>query len=201
MTQDQWYKKLRSFVPSWVFEREKYSVALFQAVAAVFAGLEKDSADQVAVTFLTGATAPTLDGHGAERSITRLTGEPDAAYVSRIQKITSSTDRASIEALVNSLLLIGPCTILESPQQRPYVSRSTFCSRGSYLIQGSRNYFIIVVPNQTHAPYSFTSRSKFCSRATYTGAISSAPTLLASVIEAVDRTKAFGVMYSVVVKR
>lgn len=208
MTQDQWYRKLRSFVPSWVFEKEHYSVALFNAIAAVFAASEVDSTDQFDETFLTRAQDPALDAEGAERNIGRLLGEADSFYAHRIQRITSETDRTSIETLVNELLLVPPCIILESPFDRPYVHRTTFCSRANYIIGGDRNYFVVVIPKQVHVPYTFVSRGfdypasggNFCSRRGFVGDEDLTPELFKVIITAIDRTKALGVMYSVVEK-
>jgi len=196
----QWLKKIRRFVPSWWFTNEKYAPAVFQAFSSELSGIQEDSDDHFKATFLLQATSPALDAHGAERNKTRLLGESDSIYALRIQRITSQTFRTAIEALVNSLLLVGPCEIFEAPFDSPFCSRSFFCSRGTLLTNVRINFFWIVVPKQLHNPYSFVSRSVFCSRLYFAGSLDVTEIVFNSIIKAVDEMKAFGVMYGVVEK-
>lgn len=201
LTQQQWYLKLRKFVPSWTFEDEVTAVAVFQAIAAVLAAVQVDSDNAFNATFLSRSTDPELDAQGDERGVTRLPLEPDALYYPRVQRITSQTDKASIKAIVDSFLIIGECTILESPLDAPYCSRRAFCGRTIFVINAARNYFLILIPKQIHAPYAFTSRLTFTSRHTwqsnFVGSEDSSNSIFASIIAAVDQAKAFGVMYGI----
>ena len=201
LTQQQWYEKLRKFVPSWTFEDEKTSVAVFQAIAAVLAQVQSDADASFNATFLSRSTAPILDVEGDERGVARLTDEEDSSYYPRIQRITSNTDPASIKAIVDSFLLFGECTILESPLDSPYCSRDAYCSRSIFIINATRNYFLILIPKQIHAPYAFCSRLTFTSRHTwqsnFVGSLDASDSIFASIIAAVDQAKAFGVMYGI----
>lgn len=203
LTQEQWYQKIKKFVPSWWFERESLSggalsPALFRAMAALFQQIQQDTDDAQAATFITGATSPILDLLGDERSRARLSLELDPAYRTRIQRITSQTDLDDIQTAVDALLLIPPCTIQEAPLTSLYCSRSTFCSRDQFFLNYLRNAFLIVVPRQTHAPYSFTSRSMFCSRSSFAGSNVTSNSIYSSIIATVDAMKADGVLYGIV---
>jgi hypothetical protein len=197
LTQQQWYDKLKKFVPSWWFEKIQYSQALYQAVAATFLQLEQDSDDQFNATFITEATTPVLDAIGDERSIDRNTSETDALYRPRVQRITSATDKASLKALVDSFLLTGECTIYEAPLDAPYYARGFYCGREAYLLEARRNFFLVVIPQQVHASYSFYARSVYAARSNFFGSTDSSATIFASIIAALDRAKAFGVMYAI----
>lgn len=201
LTQQQWYEKLRKFVPSWTFEGEVTSVAVFQGLAAMFAELQRDADAAFNASFILLAVGDQLDILGDERGVARLTDEEDASYALRVQRITSKTDRADIKALIDSLLLVGECTILEAPLDSPYCSREYFCSRSAYIVRAARNYFLVLIPQQVHSPYSFCSRAYFTSRYTwqtnFVGTLDASNTIFASVIAAVDQAKAFGVMYSI----
>lgn len=90
-TADQWYAKLKKFVPSWYFEGDEqavcYTRGVFKGLAAVMAAVQSDADDQQAVTFIMNAAdvAPYTDLHGSERSVIRQPGELDAAYKIRIR--------------------------------------------------------------------------------------------------------------------
>lgn len=205
-TQQQWYLKCVGWVPSWYFEKQKYAVAQFQAIAALFQSLQQDVDDHLTATFYTKDTTPIEDAYGAERQKTRLAGETDSTYALRIQQITSQTDKPDILAAINQLLLEGPAVIFETPFDNPYCARNTFCSRSNYLINARRNFFLVVVPRQTHPPYSFVGDiadagtekwANFCSRGTYAGSYDSTSVVLNSVVAKINSMKAFGVMYAI----
>jgi hypothetical protein len=199
LTQSEWFDKLKSFVPGWRFSSDSApTIAVFQAVAAVLAAVEEDSEDQFNATFLTRSVTPVLDLLGNERSIPRIPDEPPALYVARMQQITSHTNKPDIAAMIDSLLIIPGVKILEAPVDSPYCSRGTFCSRDTYLMELRQNYFIAVIPKQTHDPYSFLSRSNFCSRSNFIGSLDVTSTAYTTIIAAVNALKALGVMWGLV---
>jgi hypothetical protein len=199
LTQQQWYTKLKGFVPSWWFEKQQYAVAYFNAMAAVFAQVDQDSDDQKNAVFLTRSTTPILDLSGEEQGeITRMGAEQDPSYVTRIQRITSATDPIDIKTAVDELLAVGQCLILEAPIDNAFCSRGTFCSRDSYISDFFRNFFAIVVQPQEHKPYSFAARGNFCSRSDFYGTTSVSGSIYASIVATVNAMKADGVMYSII---
>lgn len=195
---EQWYEKLRAWVPSWWFEQERYNVAVFMATAAMFQRVEQDTLDHFNTTFLGQATNPVLDLIASERGITRMAGESDSALVVRIQRITSQTDKTAIKQAVDKLLIVAGCKILEAPQNSPYASRRCFASRDEIECSFKENLFTIVVPKQIHVPYSFVSRLNFASRSNFAGTSTTSTAEYASIITAVNAMKAFGVMYRIV---
>lgn len=199
LTQQEWFEKIASFVPSWWFtEQGHYAEAIFQGLAAVFAQVEQDSEDQFDQTFLTRATSPVLDLLGSERHIDPLPGETPALYLKRIQQITSHPAKADILAFIDSILLTPGAKIFQAPQDSPYCSRGSFCGRDDYLLQLRKNFFLVVVPKQVHAPYSFTGRSLYCGRGSYVGSLDSTAAAYATIIAGVNQLKAFGVMWGLV---
>lgn len=199
LTQQEWYDKLKNFVPTWWFSQGgAYTPALFWAMAAVFTQLEEDSHDQFVSTFFTTSEAPVLDIIGYERQVDRISGEADALYVARVQNITSHSNVPDIKALVDSLLIVPGCEILEAPDDSPYCSRGAYCSRNTFMMELRQNYFLVVLPRQVHAPYSFTSRSYFCSRSAFAGSVDVTSGIFPTIIAAVDAVKAFGVMWGMV---
>jgi hypothetical protein len=200
LTQDQWYEKLKGFVPAWWFTQAKYAPAVFQGIAAMFAALQVDADDQFAATFLEQSGAPVLDVMGSERSVTRLTSETNASYAARIQRITSHTDLPAIKAAIDALLVNGTCTIAESPLDNPYIHRNAYCGRDNYLTEMRQNFFWILLPSQTqvHTPYDFCARSVYAARGNYVGTQGTTSPVYDSIIALVNRMKAFGVMYGIV---
>lgn len=198
LTQDQWYQKITKFVPSWYFEKGVLSTPVFKAISAIFQQIQQDSDDSQKSTFITQASAPILDLHGDERGKSRLAGELDPSYALRIQKITSHTDRVSIKSAVDALLIFGQCTIQEAPLDSLYCHRNTYCSRNQFTLNYIRNAFLILVPRQVHAPYSFCARSNFCARSTFAGTNTTSDTLYNSIIAVVNSLKAGGVLYGIV---
>ncbi len=164
----------------------------------MLAGYDEDASDQQQATFLLKATAPILDAHGDERGKPRLLGESDALYALRVQRITSQTYYAAIKAFIDSCLVVGECTIYQAPFDSPYFSRGAYCSRASLLIGIKVNYFIVSVPKQNHAPYSFYTRGSYLSRQNFIGSLDTTASTFESIIAGINDMKAFGVMYSIV---
>jgi|SRR5665213_449169 len=206
-TKSQWAAKLKSFVPGWWFQEGSYfAAAVFNAAAAVFATLDQDQEDMLNTTFITRSAAPVEDLLGDERSKTRLTGETNPNYATRIQRITSFTDAPDILAAVNAILSNPGAKLLEAPTDSPYCSRGTFLSRDNYLSAFLDNYFAIVVPLQNHVPYTFAfdgneataQQLYFASRKNFVGNSGSSEAIYPALIALVNSMKAFGVLFRVI---
>lgn len=199
LTKEEYLAKLKKFVPSWLFEKDRYTRVLFTGIAGVFAQMDVDADDHFNATFLTRAAAPVLDLMGDERDIPRVAGESNSAYAMRVQRITNLTDVADILAVVNSLLLRPGAKIREATVDSPYASRGSCCDRDQYLCDFLNDFFTLVVPNQVHAPYSFASRSLYASRGGYAGELEALTTVFNSIVAAVNAAKAEGVTYRLIV--
>ena len=182
LTQAQWYSKLSKFVPGWLFEdraaAECYTVALFNAIAAVLSQIQSDSDSCFNSTFLTSSTTPVLDLMGAERSVLRNPGESDASYAARIQQIFNSSELSNLQALVNGVLNNGSAQFILNGQYG-FHDDAMFCDdTTSRLMDGTKNYnyFTIIVPIQTGG----------------TQAV-----IQAAIITSIEQNKALGVAYDV----
>jgi hypothetical protein len=198
MSQAQWFTKLKSFLPSWWYENEKYQIAVLEAMAAVFAELDIEADNHFNETFISKATAPVLDAHGAERSVDRLTGELDAPFSQRIRYIINQSNPVDIKTMVDSLLIKGKCDIREHGLgDALFASRGSFCNRHEVFTDISYDTFSIVVDKQLHDPYSFLSRENFASREDFIGSSESSLPIFQAIAAAVNKAKAFGVLYRI----
>jgi hypothetical protein len=197
-TQEEWYKKLRSWVPAWFFEEEDVNVAKFQAMAALLASIEARAVEHQQETFIAQADQGYLDEHGLERNLTRGTLELDVAFSQRIRYITNSTSKPAIKRLVDALLSVGVCEISEDFEAGVYCDREDFFSRGELFIDAIYNVFSIIVDKQVHTPYSFYDREYFCDREDFIGTQESSLELFQLIIEAVDKAKALGTLYRLI---
>ncbi len=201
LTQAQWYARLRTWVPSWFLMRESKNVAILQAFAKVMADRGDENDQLIAKTFLATAELAWLDTHGHERTVERLVDETDDLYVLRIRSgnMLSRTNRVAIQSVVDGLLARGPCRITEdwNLQDRCYADRGFYLNRDCYLNDPVKDAFSIIVPRQTHDPYSFLSRGYYASRADYVGTGVESNAIFASIIKVVDDMKAFGALYRI----
>jgi hypothetical protein len=177
LTQDQWYEKMKSWVPAWWFEQEKYNVAVFKAIAEVMSQVESDLEAHQGETFIAQAAGQFLDAHGDERSVERDSGELDALYSGRVRNMVSVANAPAIKSLVDALLLVGSCTIREHMYDSLFMSRDSFYSRREVYTSIFYDAFTIVVSNQ--------------------GVGAAADTMMAALARAVDEAKALGTLYRV----
>ena len=94
LTKEQWYQKLRGWLPAWWFEQERYNVAVLKAMARVFAEAQSIADAHVRETFIQQSTGEITDLHGDERSVERGTDEPDRLYDDRIVNINLPRKRS-----------------------------------------------------------------------------------------------------------
>lgn len=198
LTKDQWFAKIRTWVPEWFFEAGYFQTADFQGIAAVFALLETSVEEFRDETFITKADGAYLDMHGAERSVPRLPMEVDHPnYDARIRSIVNVSDRVSLKRLVDSLLVVGESTIVEHAYGSAYLNRNTYFNRAAVLSEIYYNAFSIVIPPQIHDPFDFLNRTTFANRESFLGTNESSLELFKQIVEAVNNAKAFGVLYRI----
>jgi len=175
LTQDQWYKKLKSFLPVWFWETENLQTGHAKALAKMLEQLQADADDHLAETFITDATGKFLLQHGAERGIDKLSGESDDTYRERIRSISNRGNIVAITALVNSIVTDGVNTIKEHWKDGPAFSRSVYCNRRGTFMEVRVLMFSVIINEQTQAIYD-------------------------ALVAALDEARVLGVLYQVIVE-
>lgn len=201
LNKDQWFSKLKSWVPRWFFETEQYQVAIFKAIAKLLATLGESADDHFNLTFLTRAPGEYLDAHGDERNVKRITGEPDALYVKRVQQIVNMSDRPDIKNIIDALLITGESTIIEHGTDGPFYDRDAYYDR-QFVYLGRRyyNYFTVLIDKQIPITDLFYDRAGFYDRKGWLGTIGALPVelILAIIVAAVEKARAAGVAWRLI---
>jgi hypothetical protein len=152
LTQEQWFQKLKKFLPKWFFEEENYQKAHIYGVAKVLEALQANAQEHVLATFVMDAEDEELDQHGYERGVTRLSGETDAQYAPRVQSLRNRSNRPSIQDLIDSLLAVGEATLLRDEDEGYlYCDNEYFADRDCILVTITYNSFSIIVDNQAQS--------------------------------------------------
>ncbi len=199
LTQEEWYQKLRGFLPAWFFEEEGYQNAHLYAFALLLQTMEEDLGAHFDETFILEAVEAFLDAHGEERGVIRAPGEFDDQYDIEVQNLTNHSNLPDIKIIVDKLLMVGECDIIEDYKSTIYLNREQFLSRGEIMIDEIYNAFSILVDKQIHAPYSFNDREEgFCDREDYVGMANSSDYVFNLIQSSVDRVKAAGTFYRII---
>lgn len=201
LTQQQWYEKIVSWVPSWWWKQKDaivYGPAVFWGFAKIFSQIDTSLDEHFAETFILQAAGNFLDEHGDERTTPRLTDEEDGPYALRIQRILSTTDKTSIKEIVDALLRVGECEIREGFQDLAFCDREAYCNRDAILFDHYYNAFMILVEKQLLDPALFADRTNFADRGEYMSGDAALQATYQSIVEAVNRAKALGVGYMIV---
>lgn len=198
MTQEQWFDRLKSWLPSWFFADPNYQEADLQALARILSAQDRDSRSLILQTYIDDAEGPFLDLLGDERGIKRFKSEQDSAYRKRIKNIFNVSDVISIRDLVNAFLINGQASVVIDSEADVFFDREVFFNRGVLFIEKIMNAFSVVVDNQTHSPYSFFGREHFMNREDFFGTTESPIEMFESIIQAVNESKAFGTVYRLV---
>ena len=199
LTKDQWYSKLKSWVPTWFFEGEYFNRAQFEGIAKLLSEAQQQAEDHQSETFLAQAADTFLDVHGNERSFERLPRETDAAWALRIRSLLNTSNKLALQVLVNQFLIVGVCTILEHS-----IGESIFCNRGSYLNRREvfsdswYNTFSVLIDPQIHDGYSFYSRGNFCNRGDFVSDDKSSKEIFDLVAQILNNHKAAGTLYRLI---
>lgn len=198
LTKDQWFSKLKSWVPTWFFGTEAYNVAEFEAIALLLSEAQQQAEDHYAETFLTEAEGSFLDTHANERNYRRLPQEIDAVLSPRIRSLLNQSNWPAIKRLVDAFLIVGESTIAEHFRDATFCNREDFYDRRKVFMQIYYNTFSIIVEKQLHQPYSFFSREYFCGREDFWGSNESSQTVFDLIAETVNNVKAAGTLYRII---
>lgn len=198
ITQDQGYKKLKSWLPSWFFHEEGLNEATLQAIAKLYEALGDEIDAHWRETYICSSTAPVMDEHGRERNVYRITNEKNVDFCIRIQNLINKSNCPAIKALVDSFLVNGESIIVEHWNGGAFFTRESFLNRGAITFEDYINQFTIIVDNQVHAPFSFYTREYFCTREDFIGTNESPISLFELIVAAVNNAKAAGVLYRII---
>lgn len=198
LTQTQWYDKLKGWVPEWYFETVQYQSAHFMALAKLFSDMETVLESAVSGTFIMQSDTPEIEHHGYERSTDRLEDEELASYRIRVQSLTNQVYKAALKLLIDALLDRGECEIREDFQDLAFYNRSYFFGRDEFFTEQHYNSFTIVVEPQAPEAFSFFSRGYYTGRSNYMGNKEAVSNVYARIVEAVNKAKAFGILYRIV---
>lgn len=202
LTQEQWLKKIRSFIPTWWFEDEKNQLAHAYALAELMRQIELDAEEHIAETYIGTATGlafgGSLDDHGDERNTLRITDEFDSQYRVRVQSLKNQSNCPDLKALIDQLLMVGEAEIREDFDSALFMDRESFMDRGDVLLEDIVNVFTVIVDEQKHDPYSFADREYFLDREEFMGTSESSQYVFDLISEALNKSKAEGTRYRVI---
>lgn len=199
LSKEQWFKKLKNLVQSWVFERSVENEAIFRGMAATLEQVQLDADAHIAETFIDKATEEFVELHGDERVVERLDGEVLSAYRQRIKKIVNNSNVPAIKALVDALLIRGECTIIEHYRLGVFFyNRESFFNRNVIGFDVLYNAFTILIDFQIPDPVSFFNREHFYNREDVYGTMQSSDTVFSNVIKTVNINKAYGTVYRLI---
>lgn len=198
LTKQQWYDKLKTFIPSWFFEYEEYQKAHLMGLAAVLEKLQQEVDFHVEQTFIETSDGEYLDAHGDERNTPRITDELDAQYQVRVRSLNNTSNIPAIKALVDKLLIVGESTIREDYNGTVFLNSGSYLNRSAILFDEIYNAFSIIVDKQLHEPYSFSNRENFLNRTNFVGSGESSDYVFNLIVEAVKKAKALGTLFRVI---
>jgi hypothetical protein len=107
LTQQQWYDKIKRFLPSWYFEDLNHQHGHLMGLSKLMETFQADVAAHIGETFIETAAGDFLDEHGDERTVLRLSGELDPSYRERIRILTNTVTYTNLKNLVDALLDSG----------------------------------------------------------------------------------------------
>lgn len=199
-TKEQWFARLKSFVPSWFFESEKFQVAELWALARLLSESEEEVDRVVSQTFIGQASGSYLDLLGFERNVARLPGELDPQYRFRItsKSLVNNSNKPSLREIVNALLIKGKASMKEDWEGSVYCDRLNFFDRAEVVVEPIHNAFTIVVDKQLADPFSFLDSEYFADSEDFVGTTDSSDYVFQLIIAAVNQNKAFGTRYRII---
>lgn len=206
LTQQQWYDKLKTFVPAWMFSTgDDVNDAMWGGLAEVFRCVELELENHIKETYICQAEGGYLDEHGAERNLVRGTaggGELDAAFAQRIKNLVNSTNCPFLQAGIDNILKVGTSKVIDNYQIQSFYDREHFYSRGDIVTEFLYNFFTVFINPQVQAGLNDSySRDCFYDRDCF---YSSAPPIICddiyeSIVNFVEKNKALGTLYQVIV--
>lgn len=177
LTKDQWYSRLTSWVPGWVFEQDDgANVAIFKGMAQLLALIDAERAEIILETFIDSANTPYLELHGDERTVEKLSGESDASYRLRIKtkNISSKCSLPEIELIVDEALTVD-ARVEEDFSYGVFCDTGSYCDNADILFDWIENGgFSVIIEAGADADE------------------------VAAMIDSINSNKVFGVLYRVV---
>lgn len=199
LSQSQWFDKLKSLVPTWVFAKSGENVAVFNGIAKTLEQSQADADQHIAETFIDQATEEYVELQGDERSIERFTTEILSAYRERVKRIVNKSNLPAIKDLVDGLLIRGESTIINHTRTvGNFYDRESFLNRNIIDFDVLYNAFTILIDFQIPEPTSFYNREAFLNREFLNGSSISLDSVFSNVIEAVNDNKAYGTVYRLI---
>jgi hypothetical protein len=176
LTQDQWFTRLKRWVPYWFLAEEEHNIAILQGIAKLLAERSAEVDTLVANTFIETATTEWLQLIGHERSVDLMSGETLAQYRVRIRNsnTTAKLSDEDIENIVESLITSGTFWVRDDFHGSSFCDRSYFCNRRDVIFSMVKDGFTIFVDNQGNID------------------------VLTGIIRAVNSVKAFGCLYRLI---
>lgn len=188
LTHQQWFEKLRSWVPTWFLDREPGAMpvieGVFWALAKVAMEVEADMLAVKASTYITQASGGVIDAHGDERGVARLSGEIDSAFAARVSTFGAGSTLAATRDAINSALngFGVSCSLHEGYDNNSFADEMFVSTSGqSFIFEEHRefNFFFVHIPS-TGMPDG-----------------PAKDTLHANIIESIESSKAVGISYDV----
>jgi hypothetical protein len=198
LSKEQWYQKLKGWVPRWFFESSQYQSAHWYALAELLSTLQEEMEDHKKETYIAEASAPQLDLHGAERTTPRITAETNGSYQARIRALANKVNKPALKALVDELLLVGECTIVEDWQGSVFLDREYFYNRGALILDLIHNTFTVLFDNQRPQPFAYFDREYFASREDFMTSLTTPTAFFDAIVQVIEDNKALGTLYRVV---
>lgn len=199
LTQEQWFNKLSSYVPSWVFQEDKNATAHYQGLAKALEALQGSAEDHIKETYITTSSGEFTDLHGKDRNEVRTATDTPETFKARIREIINSSNVPALKALVDSMLISGESTIVE------HHSAEVFCDAGAFLDVNVipvgdllYDFFTVIINHQIPPASTFCDIDAFCDNTYMTGAVESDPKLFQGIIEAINKNKALGTEYRLI---
>ncbi len=198
LSQSQWFEKLKGWVPDWFFETSGVQAAHFQAMAKLFSELETNLENHIGETFICQSEASFLEEHATERNIKKFLNELDSVLCLRVSNLVNTSDPISIKSIVDGFLIVGESIIVEHENNAVFLDRETFFDRGVAFSSIFYNFFTIIVDKQIRPPVTFMDRENFMDREDIYGQTESSINLFTSIVDAVNRAKAFGILFRLI---
>lgn len=198
LSKEQWFQKLKGWVPTWFFESSSIQQGHFYALAQLLSTLQAEMETHKTETFIAQAAAPQLDLHGAERSTPRITAESNGSYQVRIRSLANKVNKVDLKALVDQLLLVGECEIIEDWAGASFFNREYFFDRGALIISLIHNAFTVVFENQRPEAFAYFDREYFFDRDDYMTSLTTPTAFFDAIVQAIGDNKALGTLYRVV---
>lgn len=199
LTQVQWFNKIKSLIPSWVFENEHANVAITMGIAKVLNTAQANIDSLINETYIDSSSETYAEWHGEERSIIRLDSEQLSQYKQRIKKIVNKTNLFDIKKIVDALLIRGEAIVMDNKASSgAFMDRNAYLDRNIIDFEVIYNAFTIIIDYQKPLATSFFDRGTFFDRKSVYGSAKSLEEIFRNIVYAVNANKAYGTVYRLI---